>query len=329
MAKKDKFPPLLIISGSEGLLRRRFLASIVGAQRAEGWAIEHVDGNNLAEVRDALDGGGMFMDVRTLAVVHNPHKVSLKLLTEQVASKDYVTTLLLYLEKEPDGRTKFGKFVKTQSAHHKAFPLPDQWNGPKVATAFVLDEFRVYGKTLNPDLAGALVGRAGSDLGILAFEVQKISLLAGDAKVITSTHIKGGMSEVAEAAVGPILDALASRNPKRLSRALAKVRETHHQDPTIHICRFLGPTVVRWMQVSYLDNMPPRAAASEIGMNLWYFENKILPASKRWGQRGTVQLIADLAHSERAVLSGALNGWVVLTSRLLASCSADLTSTSR
>jgi len=330
MAKKaDRFPPLLIITGNEDLLRRRFLDSVVEERRAAGWAIEDVDGNSLAAVRDALDGGGMFIDVETLAVVHDPNKVSIDLLKEQAVSTDYVTTLLLYLEGEPDGRTKFGKFVKAHKAVHRGFKKPEKWDAPKVATTFVLDEVKSYGKTMTPAFAAALVGRAGSDLGILAFEIQKIVMLAGDSEVIEASHIAGGMSEVAEAAVGPILDALAVRDPKKLSRALAKVKRTSPRDPTIHICRFLGPTVIKWMQAVHLDHMPPKVAAAEIKMSPWYFENKILPAAERWGKKGTVRPIGDLAASERAMLNGAVSGWVVLTSRLLASCSLKGSSTPR
>jgi hypothetical protein len=149
-----------------------------------------------------------------------------------------------------------------------------------------------------------------------------MSLLA-DARgtaVLDKDVVKGAMASIEEASVGPIIEALAVRSRKRLSRALVRVRKTSRYDPTMRVCRFLGSSVLRWLQAAHLDALPPKAAASELGLNPWYFENKILPPARRWGKAGTIQLASDLAASERAVLNGAVNPWVVLTTRLLAAC---------
>jgi len=323
MAKKAaKFPPVLVVSGGQTLLRRRFLNLLKATQRAAGWAIEDVDGTDAAAVRDALEGGGLFSTGNTLAVVRTPNKVDLDLLARHGASKDYVTTLVLHVEGEPDGRTKFGKYVKKLGKVHRGFPKPTDWDAPEVAAEFVAAEVKLHGMSIRSSLAGAFIGRVGSDLGMLAFEVEKAVLLAraGGVEVIDAGHLKGAMAPIAEAAVAPLLEALGARNLKRLSKALASVRRTSKNDPTMRICRFLGASVIKWVQAVHLDNMPPRAAAIELKLNPWYFENKILPPARRWGKSGTVRLASDLAASERAVLNGAVSPWTVLTARLLAAC---------
>ncbi len=326
MAKKpDKFPPLLVASGGQDLLRRRFVSQIRETQRAAGWAILEVDAEVHGAVQDALDGDP-FQPRETLAVVINPEKLDLAMLERHHASKDSLTTLFLHIEGEPDGRTKFGKAVKASwSAVHKNFPVPTDWQGTKVATEFVQGEAARLGCQFPSGLAEALVDRAGSDLGVLAFEVEKITMLTklDGATVVGVPHVRGGMAPIAEASVFPISDALAAKNPRKLLKALAALRKTSRDDPTMRVTRLLGTSVTKWLQAVYLDSLPPKAAAEELGVHPWYFETKILPAAQRWGKVGTIHLVTDLAAAERAVLNGAVDPWIVLCSRLVAACSAS------
>ena len=323
-AKADRFPPVLVVSGGQHLLRQRFLREVIETQRGEGWAILMVDGSDRVAVRDAMQGGDLFGGQRTLAVVSNPSKVDLDLLKGHQESAEYDVTLLLHIEGLPDGRTKFGKFVKKDLAGvHKFFPKPSsEWKAREAAVEFVSSEAASYGKTMRTPLIHALVDRVGVDLGVLAFEVSKMAMLADSRSTdaIDLPEVKGGMAAIAEASVFPILSALGSRDRKKLSRALGRTRKTSKADPTMRICRFLGSSVIKWMQASYLDALPPKEAASELGINPWHFENNILPPAKRWGKAGTVRLIGDLAAAERAVLNGARNPWLVLVSRLLSAC---------
>lgn len=323
MAKKpDRFPPLLVASGGQELLRRRFVAQVVTTQKAAGWTVLEVDGSVPTDVQDALDGDP-FAPRETLAVVMDPEKIDLELLERHHTSKDYQTTLLLHIEGEPDGRTKFGKAVKASWASvHKSFPLPTDWQAPKVGAEFVQAEAVRLGFQFPADLAQVLVERSGTDLGLLSFEVQKITMLAGldGAKTLGLKHVAGGIAPIAEASVFAISDALAVQQSRKLLKALQALKRTSKDDPTMRVCRVLGTSVTKWLQAISLDALPPKAAAEELGVNPWYFETKILPAARRWGKTGTVQLVADLAVAERAVLNGACDPWVVLSSRLLAAC---------
>lgn len=327
MAKKaDKFPPLLVVSGGEGLRRRRFIAQVSATQREAGWDIQEVDGADPSSVQDALSGD-MFSSVQTLAVVSSPEKMNLDLLAKHLAATDYTTTLLLHIEGEPDGRTKFGKFVKASlGGVDKNFPLPTEWKAGEVAIAFVQDEARQLGLAFPAPLATALTQRSGTDLGVLSFEMQKIAILAklDGVSAIEGKHVARGMAPIAEASVIPITDALASKQAKRLVKALADLSRTSKGDQTMRVTRLIASSVVKWMQAVYLDSLPPLAAAEELGVHPWYFENKILPAAQRWGKAGTVRLIQDLAATERALLNGAIDPWVVLTTRLLYACSAAI-----
>lgn len=320
--KKQAVPPVLIISGGQELLRRRFLRKMTTTKEKEGYRLDRIDGSDRVALGDVL-GGGFLVSEKVLAVVDNPGKADLALLQEHAKEKDPQTVLLLYLTGDPDGRTKFGKWAnKEMDDNHKRFPLPKTWDAPKVAAQFVVKEALSHGMMMPDDLSRALVQRVGSDLGMLVFEVQKICLLGSAAQVKTlgAEQIKGAMAPIAEASVFPISDALAIRNKTRLVKALMRVRATSKYDPTMQVSRFLGASVHLWIRAVYLDSLPPRAAAEELGLNAWYFETKVLPSAKRWGKVGTVRLASALAASERAVLSGAVSPWNVLSARLLALC---------
>lgn len=324
MAKKpDKFPPLLVVSGGQDLLRRRFLLGVMATQRAAGWKVVEVDALIPGAFQEALQGDPFGDAVPTLVVVSNPEKIPLELLERHAALSDYTTTLMLHLDGEPDGRTKFGKAVKgTWGPVHKSFPLPTDWQAPKVAVDFVQAEMSRLGFTIPVSLATILVERAGADLGVLAFEVEKIAILAklDGVTTIDPKHIKGGMAPIAEASVFPISEALAAKQPKKLMKALTALRRTSRDDPTMRVSRLLAASVMKWLQASYLTELPAKAAAEELKVHPWVYETKVLPALQRWGRPGTIQLVSDLAAAERAVLSGARDPWVVLTTRLLAAC---------
>lgn len=320
--KADQFPPLTVVSGGQTILRRRFLANLVETQRAAGWKVVEVDGSVPGAIQEVLVGD-VFDPVATLVVVSTPEKVPLELLERHQETQDSLVTLVLHIEGEPDGRSKFGKLVKgAWSAVHKNFPEPSDWQAPKVAVEFVQGEARRQGLSIPVPLATVLVDRSGTDLGVLSFEMVKIGILAKLAGVteIDVLHLKGGMAPIAEASAFPILDALQARNAKKLLKALSALRRTSRDDPTMRVSRLLASSVSKWLQACYLADMPAKVAAEELGVHPWVHETRIQPAVQLWGLSGTVSILSDLAAVERAVLSGAQDPWTVLTTRLMVAC---------
>ena len=116
------------------------------------------------------------------------------------------------------------------------------------------------------------------------------------------------------------MNALVDRDSARLYQKLQHVRRTMSKDGTIPICRFLGSAIQRWAAASYLDALPAREAAQEIGISPWEYSNLVLPGARAWGRTGSVALLRVVARAERAVLRGAQDPWLVLVSGLLAAC---------
>jgi DNA polymerase III delta subunit len=157
---------------------------------------------------------------------------------------------------------------------------------------------------------------------VLAFELQKMAMLAAirGKKAITKDEIRDARAELVAASVGPVLDAIRTRHRPTLIKTLTRLRQQSKHDPTMLVTRVLTAEASKWLQAASLDSLPPKAAAASLGINAWYFEQKILPTAKSWGRDRLIRLLQALALSERGVLDGHLDPWIGLCCRLLACC---------
>jgi DNA polymerase III delta subunit len=328
MTVKKPTPPgsLFAVSGSLYHLRRRYLQGIISKNISQGWRIDYVDGKNVGELRRALSvSGGVFFEGGTLIVVTNPEKADLELLEQHRDSGDRETILLLDYDGEPKGNTKFGKFLDGLGVHHRSFSIPSEpWKLETAAVDFCVAEAKHHGKTLDSGLAKSLIDRAGTDFGFLAFEIQKMAMLADvdHSDTITVKHIKEGMALVSHALAFPVVEALASRNKVKLAQALSRVRQTSKDNPTMGICRLIGASVLKWLEVVDLfrRGLGSEEVAAKLEMNPWYLKNKMAPQIAKWDWRGICRIVQALAESERAVLNGQIDAWIGLTARLLEVC---------
>jgi len=328
MAKRE--PNILIVTGDEDFIRRRTVREIVAAKAADGWRTDQVDGADSAQLDAVLGSGGMFLQVskRSLVVVENPEKADLEIYKAHADDEETDIILLLHYEGNPAGNTKFGKWVATQKANVKECKTPaKKWEIPEKYAAFCVQEAKKRGLTLDGGLAGAIVERAGANLGVLSFEILKLVMLAQaeGVTVITPDNVKASLAVLLEAEVQPVIVALSGRNQKRLSTTLERLRQTTRDDATIPVCRSLSSSVLRWFSVADLreQGKSPDEAALLLGQNPWFYRNKLLPQVSRWSRRDLLELFRALAISERKALSGAVNPWVGLVGRLLSVCRSE------
>jgi len=313
------------ITGTQDLLRRRHVQKIVREQEKNGWRIDRVDGTRPHDVRNALFQGGFIIRDQALVIIEKPEKAPLDALEAHAQSGDKQVVALLDYEGNPKKNTKFGKFVLGLGKAHANFPAPEKsWEFMDVAVDFCIKEAKEYGKELKPDLARVFISRVGYDLGILAFELLKITTLAeiGGSKEIKPDHIGKGMAAIAEAAVEPLTDALASRNRKKIIQVLERLKRSHKGDPTIRITKYIQSSVFKWLGVAVMQErgLSPRHAAAELGLNPWVYEKCLLAQVSRWDSADLRRLIEVLALSRRAVLNGHLRPWTEFTARLLHVC---------
>lgn len=319
-----KAPNVYAISGAQQLLARRHLQATIEEVRGKGYRIEFADGARADTLRYALSADGLF-EGRVLIVVNTPQKAPLDLIEEHRLHGNPNVTLMLFVEGNLDGRTKFGKYVRAH-VKHKDFPVPSRpWEAEAAAEAFCVAEAKNYGKKLSGALAAAIVERVGTDFGLLFYEMQKICLLAdveGEEEVSGRT-IRRTLVIIAEAEMQPAIAALAAKNAKQLCRTLKRVRDT--TSPTGLVMRASSAMefwAYRALAVVELRERGIDAgeAAIQLNQNDWYYRNKLLPSVASWSRDEVVELIAALAASQRAVLSGHLDPWTGFQVRLLRAC---------
>lgn len=321
----DAVPSVFAVTGGQELLRRRFLQGVIKSWIADGWKLDKADGAVPGELQEVLSQGGSIFDYdehKTLILVSNPTKADLDTLKEHAKIPGQDIILLLDSPGEPDGRTKYGQFIKTLGkTAHSNHPKPALWDEVEVAVQFCIAEAKSHGKTLDPSLSAGLVRKIGTDLGFLAFEIQKMVMLANEDKsdVLTADHVKGGMAPMAGAIMTPLMDALTVRSKPAIFRSLAQIRKASKDDPTIRITSFMWSTVSKWLAISDLVEQGVGAddGAARLKLNPWYYRNKLLPQVQNWPRLDVIKLVKVLAGAERALLNGGVNPWVVLTVGLL------------
>ena len=314
-------PTVTAISGSLGLLRRRALNAAIGAQKQRGWRITSVDGAATGSLRALISGGGFF-EGQTLVVVYNPEKADLSLIEQHQKDGSDDTILLLYLEEDPKGNTKLGKFLAKLGKLHKNFSLPDkEYKVRELAREFCVSEAKAGGKLFDPAHADALLDRVGLDFGILSFEILKMVTLAKvlDSPAITPEIMGHSMAALADASLSPLTDAVAARDKIRVLAVLNRIKKTFAKDPVQSVCGWLSKSALDWLAMLDLRERGVSAddAAEKLSINPWLYKNILAPKIQRWTKRDAVRLVQALAESQRAVLNGHAHPWVGLVCRLL------------
>ena len=316
---------LLVISGSQHLLRRRCYQDALKKHYDKGYRLDVVNGKNPLSVRAALSGSVLFSE-SLLVVVNHPEEVDVSVWINHMKDGDDTTTVLLHYEGTPKGNTKFGKFVAGLTKKvHASFSASDKpWEQEPEAIKFCIDEFQTYNKTIDTSLAKAMVGLLGTDFGFLSFEVQKIAILADVAKSkeITPDIIKQGASFTSQVMANSVVDAIVTKNKKKVSGALGKVKAASKDDPTMMLCRIIEASAFKWLSVLDLrrKGIALDEGAAILGVNAWYLQNKTAPQVSNWTWDDVQKLIKILADAERSVLSGQLDSWIFFCSRILGFC---------
>ena len=326
---KSASTSVVAVTGSQDLLRQRQLQLLIEKNRPQGWQVVSVDGSQpgalaAALTEDALTLFSSKSPPKQLVVIQNPEKLDVKLLEEHLANGPEHQVLLLHHDGDVKENTKFGKFLLRLEKNHYHFAKPKQgWKAIKEAEDFCAAEAKRLGKGLEEGCTGRLLTWAGTELGVLAFELQKASYLAESRGSVSIT--RGDLRAIAPLAgisVLEVADALLARQQKTLCWSLQRVRKSFKKDPTMLASALLARSVMTWM--SLLDLLQratdPEEAAARVKVPAWIVKTKLAPYLNGWTLAELVQVLQGLAAAERAVLNGAISPWTVLTAKLLLSC---------
>lgn len=332
-------PTLFAISGSNDFARRRQVGQTVSKQRANGWDIQTVDGsNNMAFMSALHQSSSMFGENKpVLVVVNNPEKAPLPALESHMKDTEPAVTLLLSIEGDPKGNTKFGKFIATlDKKAHQVFALPDNWwDLPEFAAQFCLSEAKRLSRPMRDDLAKALVSRSGTDLGFLSFEMQKSALHAEarGSSTIDVEDVKAARAPIGEVSYESFKEALKSRNRKAVAIALERIH-TSVRDPIMSLAGYIDSFVIGsktekegkisfgWLHLTTMIAQGKNADDIALALNVTpkrcqYF---MMPEVANWKPNDVIGLMKATAAARRAVVSGQIDPWLVLVSGILNTC---------
>lgn len=314
-----KLPPALLVGGTDGHRRRVFVRDFIAKCIASGYIQQPLDGADRAGLQSLVSTVGVLFPNPTLVVITRPEKITAADLGGHLQSPNPDLVLLLVSEVDkPSG----GILDGFPAAQTKLFTLPAFYKLDEHAAGYARELSKAKGVDLPDGLARAMVKLAGNDLGVISFEVDKAVRLATalGVKVLEPAHLRGTVASLTEQDGSAVLDALGTRRARVISDELARYKASKKGDPTIELCgKSLTPTVLRWLQAAYLQSTgtAPASAASRVGSNPWYWENKVLPHARNWGVDGCRGLLGAVSSAQKSVFDGALNPWGLLESSIL------------
>lgn len=333
-------PTLFAISGTNDFARRRQISQTVAKQRANGWDIQSVDGANAQAFLSAVhQSASMFGDGKpVLVVVNNPEKAPLAALEAHLKDPSPSATLLLSIDGDPKGNSKFGKFIATlDKKSHQIFPLPDNWwDLPDFAVQFCMTEAKRLGRPMDDKLAKALVQRSGTDLGFLSFEMQKSALHAEarGSSTIDVADVKAARAPIGEVSYDAFKEALEHRNRKAVVVALDRIQKSI-RDPVMSLSGSIeswvmgtktekeGKIAFGWLHVSTMlaQGMNADQIANALNVSVNRCKYHMIPEVRLWKPNDVLGLLKATAAARRAVVSGQIDPWLVLVSGVLNACS--------
>ena len=312
---------LMMVSGTDDHLRRKFIRQVQKGYRSRGWQVVSMDGEDHAYLESLLNSNGVLFDQQTFVVVTNPEKLPLAVVKDHAKdTSPSVVLFLVYTGDKPTG--KVSELVPPEGTK-PPINLPSFFKMEEYAVKYAKEEARAGGYPMDHGLATSLVLHVGTDLGLLGFEVAKACVLArarNHQGLLTPAIVKDTLAPLSEIDGSAIVTALGTRNRTSLVAELHRYRVSKGGDPTIELCgKTLSPTVLKWVQAAHLheSGVSPDAAAGRVSASPWYWKNIILPPARAWGFQGCRNLLRVIAKAQTAVFSGSVHPWVVLESGLL------------
>jgi len=217
--EKNAVTPVVLIQGTDALLRREALDRIIHQRFPDGvpeMALSEFDAQtaDLSEVLDELRTLPFLADHRLVVIRQGVPFVTKHRdkLGSYVDSPSKTGTLVLVGEKF-DGRTKFVKMIQKAGGVHQC-DVPTRGKSRWLADWTVNRARQVYAKRLPNDVAYRLVDWVGEDLSTLDSELAKLAIYVDDRPGITLNDVQALVGHYREENVFGIMNAMACRDAK-------------------------------------------------------------------------------------------------------------------
>lgn len=293
-AAKPKRQPVVVLVGDEDFLKRRVRDRVVADALGDAdpaFAVSVYPGDKLdfSVVRNDLDTLPFLSPCRVVIVEAadafvTAHRPKLERYVEQPSAAG---VLVLDVKAFPE-TTKLAKALP--DAAKVACKAPPEG---KLADWCAAWARAAHGKQLPADAANLLVDRVGPAMGLLAQELDKLAVAAGDAKSITPDDVDRLVGRTKEADVFHILDAIGDGNP-RAALGLLGAAFADGEDPMGVMAR-LGYQLRKLAAVGrgLTDGLPLGPALDAAKVPAWPKARQAAERQVRWLGRRRLDKLTD------------------------------------
>jgi DNA polymerase III delta subunit len=300
----EKSKKILLLTGDDLFHKARCKNNLLATFHKEGWEI--LQKPSLQEIQGFRNS---LFPINVLFYLENLEDKVVQIIKE--FQEDNIR-FIIYLDNLKTSNAKEIQKISRQ----KEFNLPNFFQLEEFARSFVKTEAKEQGLEIDDLNSELLVKTIGTDLGVLYYEILKLKYFG--ASKVTPEDLKMTLSSIRDIPISGLLEALSKKDPKMILRYLHKM-ESQKEDQTIQVCRFLYPTILKWIQILDLRNRneSEEGIAQILGVNIWYLKNKLIPSTKNWTLGEAKSLFKVLVESERILLSGSCNPWGSFVCELL------------
>jgi DNA polymerase III delta subunit len=307
---------VFLVSGDNEFLCRRLIRDLEKQALGNGWCLDWIDGDDPHSLRTSLQGASsLFQESGTLSVALTKGKLDSDVVLrfhERTKGKGE-SALVVYHRGKPSAKSEFAKLQKKLGGQHRSYLRPPPYKADEEALTFFIEEAKRYDLVLPPPLGKALIERMGSDMGLLSFEMLKISsymkrLFPEDTE-IAPAHVRRVVSNTSDN-IFSFVNALGRKDEKNVFKSLGRIQGL--KTPLMTVLLASWPTVLLWYQAAQmtgLRGLSPDKGADTLGINKWRYKNIILPVGQRWGTSSLQNLVSHYSSSEAGILEGNVDVW--------------------
>jgi DNA polymerase-3 subunit delta len=307
--------PVYLVAGDEEFLAGEAIRAIAAAAgaKSEPAPVTYCDGGDvdIAALLDDLRTRDMFTPVRVV-VVENAAAFAQKndaRLAEYVKSPATGTHLVVRTEKVDKCRRLLAATKKTSSYGTCKAPYGREM------VPWITERAKSTGRAIQPQAAALLADFLGTELGLVAAELGKLAVYAGERDTITVDDVEAISLRDRGRAVYELTDAIGSREPERLLTVLGDLLD--HSEPVPRIVYTVSRHLRRlWAARELMDaGRSPKQAASEVGVN--YYVDRFLAQVRSFGRGGLRRACYELTRCEATLKSSGVDPRVLLETTLV------------
>lgn len=286
-------------------------SELINGELSKGVEVVYLDGKKSTEgeIMEAVDSG-LFEDTTKLLVLENVSSFKDKYVQMFLDSTDKSVLFIC------------GKVVLKSLmgiSDKEAFEEPKAYKKEEWCAELLGRMAKARGLTISPTICRSIVQRVGQDVGVLKFEVMKLSLVASGSE-ITAQEVVGVISPLSEMSGTALIDAVFSKNPTTFLKACLRFETNRKTDPTISLTNgLLQHTIISALEVRLcLDKgMSFGDIASRLSLHPYVIENTIAPQAKVYSTKKLRDFIGVLYVCEKLAKTSSVDAFSALKAGFL------------